>query len=83
MSWFRQIKILYSFRVLIFTYIMWNFVIDIIFRSIFDYSLFLISIGVVLIMQILKSHEIGMIKALLVSTFVGGFVFLQQTDQRI
>lgn len=57
MSWFRQLKIMYAIRVLIFTYIIWIVVINLMFRIFMGYQLFFISLGAVMLMQIMKDRK--------------------------
>lgn len=71
MSWFRQMKVIYSVRVLIFIYIIWSYLINFIFALFFDYKLFVIAFAAGLIMQYLKSREVNKYFILLVPVVLG------------
>jgi hypothetical protein len=71
MSWFRQIKVIYSLRILIFIYILWSFFINSIFLVFFDYRLFIIAFGAGLLMQYLKCREVNKHFVLLVPSVLG------------
>lgn len=71
MSWFRQIKVIYSVRILIFIYIIWSYLINFIFSFFFDYKLFVIAFAAGLMMQYLKSREVNKYFILLVPVVLG------------
>lgn len=71
MSWFRQIKVIYSLRFLIFIYIIWSYLIYLFFALSFDYKLFVIAFAAGLLMQYLKSREVNKCFTLLVPIVLG------------
>lgn len=75
MSWFRQIKVMYSIRILIFIYIIWSLIINILFGRFMDYRIFIISLIAVFFMQFLKSRNKGMSFSMSVPVLACGIIF--------